>query len=232
VHCPACGGPTREDAYEGHYGRSVTIDVCDGCQGLWFDGAELLQLSPAGTVALFRAMTDLPASARPIAAAPRCPRCRAPLLDTSDLLQTTRFRYLRCPEGHGRYMTFFQFLRAKQFVRTPSAGELRSLREQVRQVNCSNCGAPVDLEREAACAHCRTPIAVIDPEQLGRTLAALDRAAAERQVVDPALPLTLLHERLRVERAFALEGCEWSRRGDTVTDLVGAGLALLRRVLR
>jgi hypothetical protein len=73
---------------------------------------------------------------------------------------------------------------------------------------------------------------VIDPDQLGRTLAALDRAAAERQVVDPALPLTMLHERLRVERAFAGEGWEWSRQHGPAADLVGAGLALLRRLLR
>ena len=43
-------------------------------------------------------------------------------------------------------MTFFQFLRAKRFVRSLGPAEIRQLREQVRQLNCSNCGAPLDIE--------------------------------------------------------------------------------------
>ena len=64
-------------------------------------------------------------------------------------------------------------------------------------------GAPVNVERDAACSHCRTPLAIVDPDQVRKTMAELQAAAEEKTGVDPALPVSLAMERLRAERAFA-----------------------------
>jgi hypothetical protein len=188
--------------FEENYGRSLELDICETCQGLWFDGTELLQLSPGATLALFRSITN----ARPVLSkltdrAP-CPRCGATLAAGSDLQGTTRFFFRRCPAGHGRFMTFFQFLRAKRFVRTLRPAEMRQLREQVRQLNCSNCGAPLDIDRSPSCAHCGTPVSIVDPSQLEATVRRLAETDVKRKTPDPALPLKLALERLRTEREF------------------------------
>jgi hypothetical protein len=218
--------------FEEMYGRKVTVDVCHVCRGLWLDGNELLQLSPAATLELFRMMAGDAGSAGPAAARASCPRCGLALHDTSDMQRSTRFFYRRCPRGDGRFMTYFQFLRAKNFVRSLSEAEVRDLRQHVRQINCSNCGAPVDVERGAACGHCGTPISILDPEQVQKTAGELQRADERRRAPDPSLPLTLMLERLKTERAFqdAADGSRWtgSIQG-APADLIDLGLATLRR---
>jgi Zn-finger nucleic acid-binding protein len=234
VTCPNCGAAMRELPAEETYGRPLAIDVCDACHGLWFDGAELLQLSSGSTLALFRTITTDAEPAQPLAPDVSCPRCGAPLEHASDIQRGTRFHYARCPAGHGRFLTFFQFMRAKNFVRTLSVKELNALRGQIRQINCSNCGAPVDVERASACTYCRTPLSMIDPGQLERTLQELQDAEARRHAVDPALPLRLAEERLRAERAFAADDAQWvvtMLRKDRSGDLVQAGLRALKAVI-
>ena len=56
MKCPECKQPMVERSFEGRNGTRVTIDVCQECGGLWFDNNESLQLSPAGTLLLFRAV--------------------------------------------------------------------------------------------------------------------------------------------------------------------------------
>jgi DNA-directed RNA polymerase subunit RPC12/RpoP len=174
------------------------------CQGLWFDDLELLQLTPGATLQLFAALGQTRENIRhPLSDRLVCPRCTSRLIEAHDLQRATRFSFFRCPAGHGRYLTFFQFLRAKNFVRSLDVAEIAELRSRVRQVNCANCGAPVDIERGTACTFCRSPIAMLDPDQVRKTLAELDRAEQKRQAIDPTLPVQLLTERLRAERAFA-----------------------------
>lgn len=231
MRCPGCEAQAVSQAFDGHYGRVVVLDICGACQGLWFDEHELLQLSPGGTLALLRVVSDLRAATPAPHGDLRCPRCGEALVATTDLQRNTRFHYARCPKGHGRFMTFFQFLRARSVVRTLSDAEVRSLREHVRQVNCSNCGGPVDVDRGASCGHCRTPISIVDPDALATALAALDAADSQRQTVDHALPIRLLQERLRVERAFGPDEAGWFGRRDASPDLVRAGLTFVRRWL-
>ena len=54
----------------------------------------------------------------------------------------------------------FDFLREKNFVRPLSADQLTALRQNVQSVNCSNCGAPIDLAKTSACGHCGSPLEV------------------------------------------------------------------------
>jgi len=206
------------------YGRRLTLDVCRQCQGIWFDGQELLQMTPGATLQLLAELAEERDGTRqPWQDAPRCPRCARPLVETHDLQRNTRFTYARCPEGHGRFLTFYQFLRAKNLVRPPSAEELERLRAHIQQINCANCGAPVNVERDAACAFCHTPLAIIDPAQIRKTTAELAVAAEERKGVDPTLPVSLAMERLRAERAFADDPA--SRRRPSALDLLFGDLS-------
>ena len=106
----------------------------------------------------------------------KCPRCRSRLLDTQDMQRNTRFSYSRCPHGHGRFTTFFNFLREKDFVRPLSAAQLDELRQHVQTVNCSNCGAPIDLAHASSCGHCGSALSILDMQQAEKVVEQLRRA--------------------------------------------------------
>lgn len=201
--CPNCRQPLQPRTLEALYGRSIDVDVCVDCQGIWFDEGESLQLSPRGTLDLFRLIGEGQAAGRrPLAERLECPRCSLRLTLTVDQQRATKFQYHRCARQHGRFMTFFHFLRARNFVRSLSPRELNDLRAKVKQVHCSNCGGPLDLEKDVACTYCRAPISMLDPEQVARTIAELQAADAKRQQFDPALPLALMMERLDADRIY------------------------------
>lgn len=194
-----------------HYGRTVVVDHCGGCGGLWFDSLESQQLTAGATLDLLDRMATVEARDS-LRAAPRCPRCRHSMRETTDMQRGTRFTYHACARRHGRFITSFQFLREKHLVRELSTQELLELRATIRQINCVNCGGPVALAGASACAHCGTPVSTIDPGQLRRELEALRAKDDKAGVVDPTLPIRLAHERARAER-------EWQADGDAVTSL-------------
>ena len=140
--------------------------------------------------------------------------------------RTTRFSYLRCPNGHGRLTTFFDFLREKDFIRPLTAQQLAELRQHVQMVNCSNCGAPVDLTQGSSCAHCGSPLSMLDLKQAAMLIEQLQKAdTREHQPIDTALPLHLARARREAEDAFAgSRGADWWRDAST-SGLVEAGLA-------
>jgi hypothetical protein len=192
-----------EETLEGHLGVSVAIDVCQPCQVFWFDAHESLQLAPSAVLNLFRLIAERPNAARPPASGhPSCPRCGIRLLDTHDQQRHTRFEYLRCPREHGRLITFVNFLREKDFIRPLSPQEIDTLRQNVREINCSNCGAPIDVTKDSACTHCGSPLSMLDMNQAGKLVAALHEAE-QRRPIDPTLPLQLEQARREVETAFA-----------------------------
>jgi hypothetical protein len=232
--CPACQSVMTEHSFEGHYGRTVLLDLCAGCNGLWFDAMESHQLTPGATLRLFRQMGQAVSQAsRPIGARKPCPRCGRPLTRALDKQRSTTFEHFRCPDGHGRYMTFVSFLRAKNFVRDLTPAEVHELRRHIQQVTCASCGGAVDITKESACPYCRAPLAMIDPDQLKTTVAELEISEAKRRQVDPSWPLRLAHERLKTERLFAELG-EHSRLAATAfttESLVETGLLSLGRLL-
>lgn len=196
-----------ERTFDGHYGRDVAIDMCADCNGLWFDGLESHQLTPGATLKLFRQMADaVDGARRPVSARKPCPRCRRQLTRAVDKQRSTTFEDFRCPDSHGRYMTFVSFLRAKNFVRDLTPAEVNDLRRHVQIIKCTNCSATVDITSESACSYCRAPIAMLDADQLAVTVSALQSAEERRQTVDPTLPLRMAHERLATERLFAEMG--------------------------
>jgi hypothetical protein len=226
----------EERSFDRLYGRSVTLDFCNTCQAIWFDDLELLQLTPGATLRLVTSLKDRLSPARtPLGTRLPCPRCKATLVESNDLQRNTRFSYVRCPAGHGRFLTFYQFLRAKNFVRSLDAREIADLRRHIRQINCANCGAPVEVERHAACTFCRSPIAMLDPDQVRKAVAELQQADARRQRFDPTLPVQLLAERAKVERAFAMGAQDFSffhiLEHDRPANLIEAGLSAFGRWL-
>ena len=220
----------QEQRLDGQVGRTVVIDVCLSCQSFWFDAHESVQLSPGGTLALFRLIGGH-SGKRTFSDADlaKCPRCHARLRLTHDMQRTTRFSYLRCPNDHGRLTTFFDFLREKDFIRPLTADQLRALRGNVQTVNCSNCGAPVDVAHHSSCAHCGSPLSMLDLQQAERLVAQLQKADARaHQPIDPALPLNLLRARREAEAAFPNDrGIDQSP-----ADLVEAGVQALASWLR
>ena len=241
MDCPNCRNAMASHEAERLYGiGTIPLDICHRCLAVWFDDKELLQLAPSATLQLVATLVQEDAGPRtPLSPSLACPRCRAPLVETHDRQRSTRFWYHRCPRGHGRLMTSYQFLRAKNFVRPLCEAEIAELREHVRQINCANCGAPVDIERDGICGFCRTPIAVLDPDQVRKVLEDQRQTAQAQQQkrADPTLPITLALERLRAERAWA--GTPGSSRRPSVLDLffgdltdpIVGGLRVLARLL-
>jgi hypothetical protein len=77
---------------------------------------------------------------------------------------------------------FSEFLKEKQFVRTLDPMEQKQLRAELKQVQCSGCGAPVDLASGFACSHCGSPVTVLDANAVEDTLRRLQDADARRSM--------------------------------------------------
>ena len=192
----------RLESYERRTQGRVDLDFCDACQAIWFDAFESSQLTPGAVMNVFEAIARRrDVQPRPLADVCRCPACRRALVLTHDIERTNRITYYRCPEGHGRLSTFYQFLREKNFIRSLTVGEIEKLKAVVKQVRCTSCGAPVNLERDAQCPFCRAPIAILDADAVTRALAELASAEQKRSAVDPHAAIDALLAGQRSARA-------------------------------
>jgi DNA-directed RNA polymerase subunit RPC12/RpoP len=163
----------------------VTLDFCFPCQVIWFDSFESQQLTPGGVLEVFKALHEHRAASRnTLPGILPCPRCAARLTLTHDLQHTTRFTYFRCEFGHGHLSPFFQFLLEKNFVRPVTGAELAELKAKVRMIQCSNCGAPLDLEHDTACRYCGSAISILDPDAVAKAVSALSTAQMQRNTID------------------------------------------------
>jgi hypothetical protein len=179
MNCPGCSAEMTHLALEGRLGTPLEIDLCPACRAIWFDQYEDLRMSAAATLNVFGIISEQPATAAaPLTGVLRCPRCEGRLLLTHDLQRTTPFQYWRCDAGHGRLMAYIDFLREKDFVRPLTPSQLEELKQNIRTINCSNCGAAIDLARDSVCAHCGSAISMLDVQQMARTIAQLQTAAA------------------------------------------------------
>ena len=89
-----------------------------------------------------------------------------------DIVRSGRFTYHHCPQDHGRFTAFAQFMIEKGFVRQLVPAEIKSLAARIGIVHCTGCGAPVDIRTEPACSHCGSPISILDPAAVEKALAA------------------------------------------------------------
>ena len=83
-----------------------------------------------------------------------------------------------------------------------SPERLAELRRYAPSVNCSACGAPIDLARESVCSHCRAPLSMLDPDQVETMVRDLQHAETRRTTVDPTFGVRLVADRAAIERAF------------------------------
>jgi Transcription factor zinc-finger len=205
--CPSCHAAMQRQTFSSRAvsGRGVDLDLCYDCQGIWFDPFESAQLSPKAILQLFEVIRKVDTPPRPLAVSCACPVCHHALALTHDFERTNRLTYYRCIGGHGRFTTFMQFLREKNFVRTLSPAEVNQLRAVVAQVKCSSCGAPIDLGRDAECSYCHSPIAILDADAVSRTVAELQVAdRPSRPAITPTEAMNGLMASSRQENSAVL----------------------------
>jgi ribosomal protein L37E len=231
--CPNCSTDMTKMTLQIHQGAPVEIDLCTACQAFWFDKYESLKLAPGSTLQLIRLIGEHSTAGKPtLSTELSCPRCGTQLLLTHDIQRNTRFNYWRCDDGHGKFISFFDFLREKNFIRPLSPHEIEGLRQNVQAVNCSNCGAPIDLMSASACTHCGSPVSMLDMKQPQELLNQL-KQAAEPRPVDPTLPLELAHAKREVDRWFGPQEFDSDWWSDASTSgVVEAGLRAVARLLK
>jgi hypothetical protein len=212
-------------------GGALDVDLCAGCQAIWFDTYESLQLTPRATLALFRAIHETePGLRQAMPAKLSCPRCETLLALTQDMQQRTRFTYYRCRYGHGRFTPFFQFLREKSFIRPLAEPEIDRLKASVKTIRCSSCGAPVDIERSTVCKYCQAPIMALDPDAIAKTLAEIEAAERRMNTPDPDRIGDGIVALARLEREMA-EARRRERAESLGIDLIDIGLSALAQAL-
>jgi len=230
VNCPNCHESMQSRNVEGHGTRApVEIDACLACSVFWFDKWESVRFTAKSVLELFRFIAEAGASRRALATHFSCPRCASPLELTHDLQRDTHFTYWRCDRDGGQLITFTQFLRQKNFVRAPTAAELTRLRATIRQINCSQCGAPIDLAADTACRHCGAPVALIDPDSVAKALQELSGqsevpANANAETMRASLSAAQLDAILELARTRPVE-----ERGDLIATGMEAIGTLLGR---
>ena len=215
----------------GRSGSRLDIDLCPACRAIWFDRYEDLQMSPAGTLKVFGIISEQSgASTTPLTGALRCPRCQVRLLLTHDIQRATPFRYWRCDDGHGRLMAYIDFLREKDFVRPLTPQQLDELRQNVQTINCSNCGAAIDLAKDSVCAHCGSAVSMLDLQQMARTIGHLQTAAGGQAPADvkPAVPPL----QGPTDIGALMQALKAEERANSAPNLIETGLGLLGDLLR
>ena len=223
MDCPNCRSTMtarNEDGY-GAIPRPVEVACCSACKLLWFDDSASIRLTPKGVLSLFQYIGQAPPASNALATSFACPRCHGLLTYTHDLQRTTHFTFWRCARDHGQLMTFNQLLAEKNFIRAPSPGELAKLRATVRQINCSQCGASIDLAKDAACSHCGAPLALIDPQGVATAIRDLTATGSSQPSVQQTV--TALGD----AQIAALFDLQRSHRDDDRHDLLAIGAAAI-----
>jgi Zn-finger nucleic acid-binding protein len=230
--CPSCRQPTEIRRFAAHATGMVEIDLCFACQGLWFDPQENTRLAPAGVLQLFELLHQHQSTQRhPVAQRLQCPRCPQPLTAGYDVAKGGRYVTYRCGARHGRFSTFGSFMVEKGFVRHLSELEIKALALRVGTINCTSCGGAVDIRKDHACPYCRSALALLDPDAVGKALERHAKAAA-RPVGSPD---ELADALVALERERSREARERQRERFTETnerfDLLRVGIELVWSLL-
>ena len=168
-------------ALESKLGQPLELDLCFACHGIWVDGSESQQLAPQSVLTLFRALhahKDEPTQA--LKARMHCARCSTELARGSDRTRSGEYVVYRCANRHGRFGTFSSFMVEKGFVRHLNPLEVKALAATVKQIQCSSCGASVDLRNADHCGHCGAAFALLDPAAVAEALAHFAKLADQR----------------------------------------------------
>ena len=237
TNCPSCRQPMLQQRFERLLHGEVELDLCFHCQGIWFDDYESVQITPGGIIELFKLIHKNRDEPRlPLSDLLNCPRCQEKLLKGLDVAKYGgKFNYHRCLQKHGRFSTFAQFMIEKGFVRQLSAAEIEALAAKVGVIRCTSCGAPVDIRKDHACSHCRSPITILDPTAVDQALSRFQTAETRRTTRDVELlgDAIVLREREKSrqnhlkkdENAGLVDGLA------DISDLIISGVDLVRNLL-
>ena len=226
-------------ALPGNHGTTVELDLCFACQGMWIDPQENLKLSPAAVADLFKLLHEQRAAAHhPLATKVHCPRCTGVLTQGFDVVRSGRYITYRCAKGHGRFSAFSSFMIEKGFVRLLTPAEIDDIAKRVTVIHCNSCGAPVDLQKDHACTHCRSPLSLLDPQAVEKALQGYARAVKATAPSAPAAvgvaDALIMLERDR-QRALREPGAQrnalLTRDASSDIDLWSIGIALVAAVL-
>jgi ribosomal protein S26 len=172
--CGNCRQPMQRLALAGHYDSRVNLDLCRGCDLVWFDGTEAAQLSGAALLELIGAMASaraLPHEVlRPDA---RCPRCDGALALVHNQSRWGHSSQLQCTRRHGAYQSFAQFLQEKGLLRPMSLVDRAKLLRERGAIECVNCGGAIGKD-DALCPWCRSVPSLLDVARLAHALDPLD----------------------------------------------------------
>jgi DNA-directed RNA polymerase subunit RPC12/RpoP len=228
MNCPGCHAAMLSLSFDRALLPSrISANFCFACQLAWFDQHDCAQLSPGGVLEVFKALNEHRSDARnPLPELLDCPRCSSRLALTQDLQHTTHFSYYRCRFGHGRLSSFLQFMLEKNFIRPVSGEELAALKAKVRTIQCSNCGAPVDLRHSIACAYCHTPISILDPDAVTKAVGALAAAEANRKSVNVDALADAIMLQQQPDTSSQISGTSLA------VDLVAVGVGIFAALLR
>ena len=236
MNCPGCQQPMEPVPLEGTYRGPMTVDLCTSCRGFWFDAGEQFRLTPAATLVLVRrveASRDQPRQR--MGSRFTCPRCRLPLGVTYDLVRDDRYHYFRCPDRHGIFMPFFEFLRSQGLVRGLTPQEVDALKQKVVSIKCSSCGAPIDLQTQSKCASCGSSLSIVDLDELGDALRQLDADARADSAVSgapaPAPPEEIVANWRADEARRRMDENPGDEQLAAHIDLLDVGVRLLARLL-
>jgi len=232
MQCPGCNAEMTPMTLDARLGGQVNIDVCTTCQAFWFDHFESLKLSPGSTLKLMKFIGEHSSPQKPSLPDPlRCPRCATVLHLSHDMQGNMPFTYWRCGSDDGHFITFFEFLKEKKFIQPLSHEQIEELRKNIQSVNCSHCGASINLASNYSCPYCHAAISMLDMKQPQHLLDQLQKAA-EPKPIDPALPLKLASAKLQLETSLADHDRTPQWWNDTASyGLVQAGLNALTKWL-
>lgn len=212
----------------------IILDVCFPCQSIWFDDFESVQITPGGIIELFKLIHAHRDGQRlPLGSPLKCPRCKDKLLHGLDVAKHGgKFNYHRCLQKHGRFTTFSQFMIEKGFVRQLNNAEIHALSAKISVIRCNSCGAPVDIRKNHACEHCKSPITILDPTAVEQSLARYQQAEVKRTTTDVEALGDAIVMRERERSRYQREKRQGSIENIDVGDLLLDGIELVWTLLR
>jgi Zn-finger nucleic acid-binding protein len=217
--CGNCRAAMRRLRYDGHYGASVEIDLCQPCHLVWFDGVESARITKPSLLELIGEMARSQRLAHePLSPKLACARCNGPTKTVHNRSRWGATLQLECLRRHGAYQSFAQFLAEKGLVRPLSAGDRAALLRRDGRLGCLNCGAEL-APGHSTCAHCGATPGMFD---VARLASALDPEGA---TAGHAVHATATQH---VQRGCAACGAPMPPEQSVQCDQCGATLAISR----
>ena len=171
----------RDVTGEGVMASKIVVSACASCRAFWFEPFETEHLTRGSPLQLFQMITNQgAASTTAFPTVSHCPICSSVLLLAHDRQRSTAFQYWRCDQGHGRFTSFVDFLREKDFIKPLTPQQINDLRQNIQMVSCTSCGAPIDLANGSFCPHCGAALSMLDMSKLKQLAVGSAQPAASQ----------------------------------------------------